>query len=81
MADDLGILRKSIQRFRSGGIAIAALPLLLGVALLLGGERVPALEMLVVSVILILLILWVTHCAEETVVELEAGRRTGESPR
>jgi hypothetical protein len=74
MSDNLEILRNGIQRFRSGGIAIAALPLVLGVALLLGGERVSALEMLIVSIILFLLVLWTTHCVEEVVEKLEAGR-------
>ncbi|GAB2178831.1 hypothetical protein [Dongia sp. agr-C8] len=76
MADDLGTFRSGIQRFRSGGIAIAALPLVLGVALLLAGERVPALEMLAVSVILIFLILWATHCMEDAIGKLQAGRKT-----
>ena len=74
MSDDIGILRSGIERFRSGGIAIAVLPLLLGVALLIGGEHVSALEMLIVSIILFLLVLWATHCAEEVVAKLEAGR-------
>ena len=76
MSDDLGNYRNGIQRFRSGGIAIAALPLVLGFALLLAGEHVPALEMLVVSVILIFLILWAGHCAEEAIGKLEAGRQS-----
>jgi|AraplaMF_Col_mMF_1032025.scaffolds.fasta_scaffold00012_256 hypothetical protein len=74
MSDDIGTFRNGIQRFRTGGIAIAALPLVLGVALLLSGDRVSALEMLVVSVVLFFLILWATHCATETVERLEAGR-------
>jgi hypothetical protein len=73
MSDDLGAFRKGIQRFRSGGIAIAALPLVLGVALLLSGDHIPALEMLVVSVVLFFLVLWATHCAEDVVTGLEAG--------
>jgi hypothetical protein len=65
MSDDLGAYHSAIQRFRSGGIAIAALPLVLGVALLLAGERVPALVAIMVAVIALFLILWATHCAEE----------------
>jgi hypothetical protein len=77
MSDDLGTFRTGIQRFRSGGIAIAALPLVLGVALLLSGDHIPALEMLVVSVVLFFLIFWATHCADDVVGGLEAGRRDG----
>lgn len=75
MSDEVGTFRDGIQRFRSGGIAIAVLPLLLGVALLLAGEHVPALEMLIVSIIVFLLVLWATHCAEEVVAKLQADRR------
>jgi hypothetical protein len=75
MSDDLTAFRNGIQRFRTGGLAIAALPLVLGVALLLSGSRIPALEMLVVSVVLFFLVLWATHCAVEAVDGLEAGRR------
>jgi hypothetical protein len=78
MADDFDTFRAGIQRFRTGGIAIAALPLVLGVALLLAGDRVSALEMLVVSVVLFFLIFWATHCATEAVGQLE-GRRQGRS--
>ncbi|WP_395022591.1 hypothetical protein [Dongia sp.] len=67
MSDDLGILRGAISRFRTGGIAIAALPLVLGFALLLAGERVPALVAIMVAVILLFLILWATHCVEEAI--------------
>ena len=75
MSDDLTTFRNGIQRFRTGGLAIGALPLVLGVALLLAGDRVSALEMLVVSVVLFFLILWATHCANEAVARLEAGRQ------
>jgi hypothetical protein len=75
MSDDFATFRNGIQRFRTGGIAIAALPLVLGVALLLAGDRVSALEMLVVSVVLFFLVLWATHCATEAVGRLEAGRQ------
>jgi hypothetical protein len=75
MSDDFTTFRSGIQRFRTGGMAIAALPLVLGVALLLAGDRVPALEMLVVSVVLFFLILWATHCANEAVGRLESDRQ------
>jgi hypothetical protein len=77
MRDDLGTFRNGIYRFRSGGIAIAALPLVLGIALLLAGERMPALLMIAVSVILMFLILWATHCMEDAVGKLKAERRDG----
>jgi hypothetical protein len=73
MSDDLATFRNGIQRFRTGGIAIAALPMVLGVALLLAGDRVPALEMLVVSVVLFFLILWATHCLEDAITTLQAN--------
>jgi hypothetical protein len=73
MSDDLATFRNGIQRFRTGGMAIAALPLMLGVALLLAGDRVPALEMLVVSVVLFFLILWATHCLEDAITTLQAN--------
>ncbi len=75
MSDDRGAFGKGIQRFRTGGLAIGVLPLVLGFALLLAGERVPALEMLVVTVILIFLVLWAARCAEEVVENLLAGRQ------
>jgi hypothetical protein len=74
MSDDFGDLRVGVQRFRTGGIAIAALPLVLSFALLLAGERVPALEMLVVCVILIFLVLWTTHCMEDAILKLQARK-------
>lgn len=74
MSDDLTNFRNGIQRFRTGGIAIAALPLVLGVALLLSGNRIPALEMLVVSVVLFFLILWATHCMEDAITKLQASQ-------
>jgi hypothetical protein len=76
MSDDLVTARSGIHRFRTGGIAIAALPLLLGVALLLAGERIPAAEMIVLSVIVLFLVLWATHCTEEVVARLQAGRQS-----
>lgn len=75
MPDDLDILRQGIQRFRTGGIAVAALPMVLGVALLLAGERVPALEMIIVSLILLFLVFWATHCGEEVVTKMLATRQ------
>jgi hypothetical protein len=45
------------------------------VALLLAGDKVSALEMLVVSVVLFFLILWATHCANEAVGRLESDRQ------
>jgi hypothetical protein len=41
---------------------------------LLAGERVPALEMLVVCVILIFLVLWTTHCMEDAILKLQARK-------
>ena len=76
MSDDLTNFRNGIQRFRTGGIAIAALPLVLGVALLLSGDRIPALEMLVVSVVLFFLVLWATHCMEDAITKLQANNST-----
>ena len=76
MSDDLTNFRNGIQRFRTGGIAIAALPLVLGVALLLSGDRIPALEMLVVSVVLFFLVLWATHCMEDAITKLQANHNT-----
>jgi nitrate/nitrite transporter NarK len=75
MSDDISVIRGGIKRFRTGGIVITVLPLVLGVALLLAKERVPALVMLMVAVILLFLILWATHCAEEIVGKLEAERQ------
>lgn len=74
MSEEIGIFRSGIQRFRTGGIAIAALPLLLGVVLLLSGDQDPALEMILFSIILFFLVLWATHCANEVVEKLKAGR-------
>lgn len=75
MSDELDIFRNGIRRFRSGGIAVGALPLVLGLALLLegGGER--ALVMIIVSLILLFLVFWATHCAEEVVSKLQAARQ------
>jgi len=76
MSDDLGALRNGIHRFRSGAIAIAALPLVLGVALLLSGDRMQAAQMIILSLIVLFLVLWATHCAEDTIGKLQAARRT-----
>jgi hypothetical protein len=75
MSDDLGTFRNGLQRFRSGAIAIAALPLVLGVALLLSDERMQAAQMIILSLIILFLVLWATHCAEDTIEKLQAGRQ------
>jgi hypothetical protein len=74
MTDDLEIFRNGIRRFRSGGIAVAALPLVLGLALLLGESRDRAMVMIIVSLILLFLVFWATHCAEDVVNKLQADR-------
>ena len=75
MSDDLEIFRNGIRRFRTGGIAVGALPLVLGLALLLGGGGERAMVMIVVSLILLFLVFWATHCAEEVVSKLQAERQ------
>jgi hypothetical protein len=72
MSDDLDIFRHGIRRFRIGGIAVAALPLVLGLALTLAG-RETALMMIIISLILLFLVFWATHCAEDVVNRLQAG--------
>ena len=74
MPDDIDILRSGVQRFRSGGIAIGALPLVLGVVLLLTGQQDPGVEMIIISVLVFFLVFWAAHCAEEAVNKLQAGR-------
>lgn len=74
MSDDLDIFRNGIRRFRSGGIAVAILPLILGLALMLGGGEERAWVMIIVSLILLFLIFWATHCAEDVVSKLQAER-------
>jgi hypothetical protein len=74
MSDDLDIFRNGIRRFRTGGIAVAALPLVLGLALTLAG-RETALMMIIISLILLFLVFWATHCAEDVVNRLQAGRQ------
>ena len=74
MSDDLDIFRNGIRRFRTGGIAVAALPLVLGLALAMAGSRESALMMIIVSLILLFLVFWATHCAEDVVIKLQAGR-------
>ena len=73
MADELDIFRNGIRRFRIGGIAVAALPLVLGLALALA-ERESALMMIIISLILLFLVFWATHCAEDVVIRLQAAR-------
>lgn len=73
MSDDLDIFRHGIRRFRTGGIAVAALPLVLGFALLLSGSR-QTWEMMIVSLVLLFLVFWATHCAEEVVGKLASAR-------
>ena len=75
MSDDLEIFRTGIRRFRTGGIAVAALPLVLGLAITLTGARESAWQMIIVSLILFFLVFWATHCAEEVVSNLQAGRQ------
>jgi nitrate/nitrite transporter NarK len=74
MSDDLDIFRNGIRRFRTGGIAVATLPLVLGLALALAGSRESALMMIIVSLILLFLVFWSTHCAEDVVNKLQAER-------
>ena len=74
MSDDLDICRNGIRRFRTGGIAVATLPLVLGVALMLGGGEERAWVMIVVSLILLFLVFWATHCAEDVVNKMQAAR-------
>jgi type IV secretory pathway VirB2 component (pilin) len=74
MSDDLDIFRFGIRRFRYGGIAVAALPLVLGVALMLGDRPYGAWQMILISLILLFLVFWATHCAEDVVSKLQAGR-------
>jgi hypothetical protein len=75
MSDDLDIFRNGIGRFRTGGVAVAVLPLVLGITLLLIGDREIAVQMIILSVVLLFLILWAIHCAEDVVGKLQAGRR------
>ena len=75
MSDDLEIFRHGIRRFRTGGIAVAVLPLVLGVALMLAGVREDAWQMIIISLILLFLVFWATHCAEDVVANLQAGRQ------
>ena len=74
-SNDLDIFRSGIRRFRIGGIAVAALPLVLGFALLLAGDQDHALPLVFVSLILLFLIFWATHCAEEVITHLKVGRQ------
>jgi hypothetical protein len=75
MSDDLDIFRHGIRHFRTGGIAVAVLPLILGVALLLAGDRDTALQLIILSLIVFFLIFWTTHCAEDVVARLKASRQ------
>jgi len=52
----------------------ATLPLVLGVALMLGGGEERAWVMIVVSLILLFLVFWATHCAEDVVNKMQAAR-------
>jgi hypothetical protein len=74
MSDNLDIFRNGIRRFRSGGVAVAILPLVLGITLLLTGSHEIAVQMIILSVVLLFLILWAIHCAEDVVSNLQAGR-------
>ena len=74
MSDDLDIFRNGIRRFRTGGIAVAALPLILGLAITLTGARESAWQMIIISLILLFLVFWATLCAEEVVSKLQSGR-------
>jgi len=75
MTDDRDIFQKGLGRFRTGGIAIAVLPLLLGVGLLLAGNAIPAVMMIILSVLLLFLVLWATYCAEDLFAKLQAARQ------
>ena len=75
MSDDLDIFRNGIRRFRIGGIAVAFLPLVIGFALLLADDLDHALPLIFISLILLFLIFWATHCAEEVVANLKTGRQ------
>ena len=75
MSDDIEIVREGIRRFRTGGIAIGCLPLVLGLALLLSDHLDTALSMIAVSIFVLFLILWTTHCAEDIVAKLQSSRR------
>ena len=75
MSDDIEIIRAGIRRFRTGGIAVAALPLVLGFALILGSSRERGLEMIVSALILLFLVFWLINCAEDVVNKLQAARR------
>ncbi len=74
MPDDRDIFHNGLGRFRTGGIAIAVLPLLLGVGLLIAGSTIPAVMMIIVSVLLLFLVLWATYCAEDVFTKLQAAR-------
>jgi hypothetical protein len=75
MSDDLDIFRHGIRRFRYGGVAVAVLPLVLGISLMLSGGRDVAMQLIIVSVIVLFLVLWATLCAEEVVAKLQAARQ------
>ncbi|MDQ7247892.1 hypothetical protein [Dongia sedimenti] len=76
MPDEVEIFRNGIRRFRTGGLAVAVLPLVLGITLLLIGDRAIAVQMIILSVILLFLVLWAINCAEDVVSKLQA-RRSG----
>jgi hypothetical protein len=74
MSDDLDIFRNGIRRFRIGGIAVAVLPLILGVGLMVAEGQGGAWQMIIISLILLFLVFWATLCAEEVVAKLQSGR-------
>jgi hypothetical protein len=80
MSDDLDIFRNGIRRFRIGGIAVAALPMVLGAGLTLAEGQDGAWQMIVISLILLFLVFWATHCAEDVVSRLQAGRSDPSNP-
>ncbi len=79
MADDLDIYRDGIRRFRSGGIAVARTatgPRLGACTLRQPGDR---LMMIIISLILLFLVFWATHCAEGRRQQAAAARPAGDS--
>ena len=65
---------RTLRRFRIGGAIIAAIPLLYAlIPLLVGGRISEGAPFITISVTLILLIVWMCHCAEGFIKSLRQG--------